>query len=56
MSKSTGVMLTVDRFLSRHEADVLRLMVLNSHYRKPLTYTEWSAESGRGALERLREA
>ena len=54
MSKSTGVMLTVDEFLSRHEADVLRLMVLNSHYRKPLTYTEESAESGRGALERLR--
>jgi len=54
MSKSTGVMLTVDEFLSRHEADVLRLMVLNSHYRKPLTYTEESAEAGRGALERLR--
>jgi cysteinyl-tRNA synthetase len=54
MSKSTGVMLTVDEFLSRHEAEVLRLMVLNSHYRKPLTYTEESAEAGRGALERLR--
>jgi cysteinyl-tRNA synthetase len=54
MSKSTGVMLTVDEFLSRHEADELRMMVLNSHYRKPLTYTEESAEAGQGALERLR--
>jgi cysteinyl-tRNA synthetase len=56
MSKSTGVMLSVDEFLSRHEPDVLRLMVLNSHYRKPLTYTEESAEAARGALERLRGA
>src|SRR4030067_330714 len=51
MSKSTGVMLTVDEFLSRHEADELRMMVLNSQYRKPLTYTETSAEAGRGALQ-----
>jgi cysteinyl-tRNA synthetase len=54
MSKSTGVMLSVDEFLSRHEADVLRMMVLTSHYRKPLTYTEDSAEAAQAALERLR--
>jgi cysteinyl-tRNA synthetase len=54
MSKSTGVMLSVDEFLSRHEADVLRMMVLTSHYRKPLTYTEESAEAAQAALERLR--
>lgn len=56
MSKSTGVMLTVEEFLEQHQADVLRLMVLHSHYRKPLTYTEEAAEAARTALDRLRGA
>jgi len=37
MSKSLGNLVTIDDFLSRHEADALRMMVLNGSYRAPLS-------------------
>jgi cysteinyl-tRNA synthetase len=56
MSKSLGNLVTIDEFLAEHEADVLRMMVLNSSYRSPLTFNEEViAQAGR-ALERLRSA
>ncbi|HEX6384782.1 MAG TPA: cysteine--tRNA ligase [Anaerolineae bacterium] len=54
MSKSLGNVVTLEAFLARHEADVLRLMVLNGHYRKPLTYGEDVVASAGQALQRLR--
>jgi cysteinyl-tRNA synthetase len=54
MSKSVGNLVTVEEFLAAHEADAFRMMVLNSHYRGPLTYSEEVAEQGQAALERLR--
>ena len=54
MSKSLGNVVTVADFLADHEPDVLRLMVLNGHYRKPLTYGEDVVTSARQALQRLR--
>jgi cysteinyl-tRNA synthetase len=56
MSKSLGNLVTVEEFLARHEADAFRLLVLNSHYRSPLTYTEDVARQAEAALERLRGA
>ena len=56
MSKSTGNVLTVEEFLEKHEADVLRLLVLNSHYRSPLSFSEEIAGSARRGLERIRGA
>jgi cysteinyl-tRNA synthetase len=56
MSKSLGNLVTVEAFLARHEADAFRMMVLNSHYRGPLTYTEEVAEQAQAALERMRSA
>ncbi|HMK07521.1 MAG TPA: DALR domain-containing protein, partial [Anaerolineales bacterium] len=43
-------------YLARHEADAFRLMVLNSHYRSPLTFTEEVTAQAEAALERLRSA
>lgn len=56
MSKSTGNMFTVENFLSQHEADVLRLMILNASYRSPLTFNEEVIEQAERALERLKGA
>ena len=56
MSKSLGNVVTVADFLADHEPDVLRLMVLNGHYRKPLTYGEDVVTSARQALQRVQGA
>ena len=55
MSKSLGNLITIDEFLSRHEGDVLRMMVLNSSYRNPLTYSDEVVQQAERALERLRQ-
>jgi cysteinyl-tRNA synthetase len=56
MSKSLGNLVTIQEFLSQHEADVLRILVLNSSYRSPLTYNEDIVSQAERALERLRSA
>jgi cysteinyl-tRNA synthetase len=56
MSKSLGNLVTIEEFLAENEADVLRIMVLNSSYRNPLTFSEEVVEQSRKALERLRSA
>ena len=56
MSKSLGNLVTIEDFLAENEADVLRIMVLNSSYRNPLTFSEDVVEQSRKALERLRSA
>jgi cysteinyl-tRNA synthetase len=56
MSKSTGNLVTIDDFLSENEADVLRMMVLNSSYRSPLTFSDETIGHARRAIERLRSA
>jgi cysteinyl-tRNA synthetase len=54
MSKSLGNLVTVEEFLQQHSGDVLRMLVLNSSYRSPLTYTEDVVAQAERALERLR--
>jgi cysteinyl-tRNA synthetase len=56
MSKSMGNLVTIEDFLAENEADVLRIMVLNSSYRNPLTFSDEVIEQSRKALERLRSA
>ncbi len=56
MSKSLGNLITIEEFLSKHEGDVMRMMVLNSSYRNPLTFTDEVIQQAEKALERLREA
>jgi len=56
MSKSTGNLVTIDSFLGHYEANVLRMMILNSSYRGPITFNEETIEHAEKALKRLRSA
>lgn len=56
MSKSLGNLVTIEEFLAKHEGDVLRMMVLNSSYRNPLTFGDEITTQAEKALERLRLA
>jgi len=56
MSKSLGNIVTIEEFLAEHEADVLRMMVLNSSYRSPLVFNEEVIGQAERSLERLRSA
>ncbi len=56
MSKSLGNLITIEDFLKAHEGDALRLMVLNSSYRGPLTYSDEVVTQAERNLERLRLA
>ena len=56
MSKSLGNLVTIDDFLSRHEADSLRMMVLNGSYRAPLSYSDDIVDAAERGLDRLRSA
>ncbi|HEX2035390.1 MAG TPA: cysteine--tRNA ligase [Chloroflexota bacterium] len=53
MSKSLGNVVTIKDFLQQHDADVLRLIVLGSAYRSPLTYNADVAADNARKLERL---
>ncbi len=56
MSKSVGNLVTIEDFLAENEADVLRMMVLNSSYRSPLTFNDETVGHATSALARLRSA
>ncbi len=56
MSKSIGNLVTIDEFLSRHEADALRMMILNGSYRAPLSYSDDIVDAAERGLDRLRSA
>ena len=56
MSKSLGNLVTVKEVLAAHTADALRLFVLTSHYRSPLTYSDEALDAAERGTERLREA
>ncbi len=53
MSKSLGNLVTIDEFLAQHDADVFRLLVLGSHYRKPLVYNDAVVAQAEKAYQRL---
>ncbi len=54
MSKSLGNVVTIEDFLAKHEGDTLRMMVLNSSYRNPLSFGDEIVAQAEKALERLR--
>lgn len=56
VSKSTGNLVTVKEMLSRFSPDAIRLFVLSSHYRNPLTYSEEALEASEQGAARLRQA
>ncbi len=53
MSKSLGNLITIKEARERYGADALRIFVLSSHYRSPLTYSEEAIEAAGSGVERL---
>ena len=56
MSKSLGNFVPISDALERWSSDAIRLWVLTSHYRTPLTYTEEALLAAKRGTERLRLA
>ncbi len=56
MSKSLGNLVTIKEALGRYSADAIRIFILSSHYRGPLTYSEEALEAAERGAERLRQA
>jgi len=56
MSKSLGNLITIKEALERYSADAIRIFVLSSHYRSPLTYSEATLEAAERGAERLQQA
>ncbi|MBR6331807.1 MAG: cysteine--tRNA ligase, partial [Dehalococcoidales bacterium] len=53
MSKSIGNVISIKETLKQYTSDALRVFVLSSHYRSPLTYTAESMEAAQKGAERL---
>jgi cysteinyl-tRNA synthetase len=53
MSKSTGKLVTISEALAKYSSDALRLWVLSSHYRSPITYSEENLTATEKGIERL---
>ncbi len=56
MSKSLGVLVTVHEVLERYTSDAVRLFILSSHYRSPLSFSDEGLEAAERGLERLQQA
>jgi len=56
MSKSLGNLVTIKEILAKYSADALRIFVLSSHYRSPLTYSEEGLQAAERGADRLRQA
>jgi cysteinyl-tRNA synthetase len=56
MSKSVGNIISIREFLEEHDADVMRMLVLNGSYRAPLTFSDDSIEAAEKALERIKSS
>jgi cysteinyl-tRNA synthetase len=56
MTRHLGNLVPINEVIHKYGADGLRIFVLNSHYRSPITYSEESLEASRRAAERLRLA
>ncbi len=56
MSKSLGNLVTIKQALSKYSPDAIRIFILSSHYRSPLTYSEVSLDAAEKGVERLTQA
>ena len=54
MSKSLGNIVSIKEFLSKRDADVMRMLVLNGSYRAPLMFNEETLDSAEKGMERLK--
>ncbi len=56
MAKSLGNFYTVRDLLGRHPGEALRLLLLSTHYRQPIDFTEEGLRRARRQLDRWRRA
>jgi len=56
MSKSLGNIISIKEFLSKREADVMRMLVLNGTYRAPLLFNDDTLDAAQKNVERLKSA
>jgi cysteinyl-tRNA synthetase len=56
MSKSVGNLITIKEALSKYSPDAIRIFVLSSHYRSPLTYSAEALEAAERGTARLQQA
>ena len=56
MTRSLGNLVSITDALEQHGADTLRLFILSSNYRSPLTYGDEPLAAARRGVERLRTA
>ncbi|HEY4669401.1 MAG TPA: cysteine--tRNA ligase [Tepidiformaceae bacterium] len=56
MSKSIGNLVTIHEALEQYGPDALRIFVVTSHYRSPVTYSDEALEAAKAGAERLRAA
>ena len=56
MSKSLGNIISIKEFLSKREADVMRMLVLNGTSRSPLLFNDETLDAAQKNVERLKSA
>jgi cysteinyl-tRNA synthetase len=56
MSKSLGNIVSIKDFLSKRDADAMRMLVLNGSYRAPLIFNEETLDAAEKSLDRLKSA
>jgi cysteinyl-tRNA synthetase len=56
MSKSLGNFITIEDLLKNHDAEVIKLFLLSSHYRSNMDYSEENILQSEKALERIYRA
>lgn len=56
MSKSLGNFFTIREVLEKYHPEVVRYLLVSSHYRSPINYSEDSLREAKGALERFYHA
>jgi cysteinyl-tRNA synthetase len=56
MSKSLGNFMTIRDILARYPGEVVRMFVLNSHYRSPLDFSYALLDTARAGMDRLYES
>ena len=54
MSKSLGNIKLLRDVLAEHSPDTVRILMLGTHYRSPLSFSDESLEEARASLERIR--
>jgi len=53
MSKSLGNFITIRDLLQDHDPEVFRFLVLSTHYRSPIDFSESALEQSKNSLERI---